>query len=386
MLMGSQGIHPQSKTVNLPVMDFTKKYPRKEVRLQDIAGIEYVPLETTADILLSDEDILSYVSGKYILVYAPRRGDIFVFNRTGKIYAHFNHRGQSGREYISITGAILDEKNEEIYVCSQSIQVYSLSGVYKRTLNINTLNERKVYNFDDNELLVYDEVFVDEPNRLRAMGYQYNTDPYSLISKKDGSLIFVLDIHLPKRYSNRFYQPLENNMYTVNTLYYPYSMFYGCDFVIADKSSDTLYLLSQNRKLTPLFVRKPSVHASEPRSIWFTGLTTDKFMLITNITLVNDAKGRGGKLPLYMYEFEKGELSDITILDDEFSNELNITRKWSPPFQSPATLEKNMTAELIWPSLLKRSLKAKRLKGNAEKLATKIDEDDNPVVRIVKFK
>ena len=122
-LIGSQVVSPQSKTGDLPVIDFSKSYPKKEIILQDMADIEYVPLETTDDVLLSERAVLSYVSDNYILVHEPERGDIYVFNRTGKIVSHFNHKGQSGREYIAIkdeigsNGTIFDEKNEEIFVC-----------------------------------------------------------------------------------------------------------------------------------------------------------------------------------------------------------------------------------------------------------------------------
>jgi len=385
-LIGSQVIISQAKTVNLPIIDFSKQYPKKEIILQDIADLEYVPLETTDDVLLSDKDVFACISDKYILVYSPQRGDIFVFDRAGKIYAHFNHKGQSGREYIVITGVILDEINEEIFVCSQNIQIYSLRGEYKRTLNINTvLNEKKVYDFDDNTLLVYDDILVDQPERLRAMGYKYNVNPYSLISKKDGSLISILEINLPQRYSNRSYVPLENNMYTINILYYNYSINYGRDFVIADKSSDTLYLLSHDRELSPLLIRRPSVHTSEPRRIWYTVLTTHKFMLISNLTLTNNSGSKVGRTPSYLYEFETGGINDVSILDAEICNDFNITRNWSP-FNSPATFTKNMTAELIQAPTLINSLKKKRLKGNVEKLAMALDKEDNPVVRIIKFK
>lgn len=47
LIMGSQVVSSQSKTGDLPVFDFSKNYPQKKLRLQDMAEIEYVPLETT---------------------------------------------------------------------------------------------------------------------------------------------------------------------------------------------------------------------------------------------------------------------------------------------------------------------------------------------------
>jgi hypothetical protein len=375
--MGSQVISPQSKKGDLPVIDISKNYSEKKIRLQDIADIEYIPLETTDDVLLSGNAVLSCVSDKYILVHEPLRGDIFVFNRTGKIYSHFNHKGGSGREYswMGEAGTVFDEKKEEIYVCSQSIQVYSLSGEYKRTLKKNTIeNDTKVFNFDDEALLVYDDIIIYPGIK------DNNKNPYSLISKKDGSLISVLNIHLPERYSNRILQIEDNNRWSVGKLYFSYSMYYGQDFVIADMSSDTLYLLTQNRKITPLLTRKPSVRASaDPRIVWITLLTTDKFILIGKIPL--DFKSRGGRIPILMHEFDTGETSRVSIIDAGY----NLSG-WGPG-RSHA-IAKNMTAELIQAPSIIDDYKNKqlKLKGDFEKFVMTLDKDDNPVVRIIKFK
>jgi len=371
-LMGSQLMSSQSKKGNLPVIDFSKNYPTKDIRLQDIADTEYIPLETTSDILLSDNAELSFVSDNYILVCEPLLGDIFVFNRTGKIYSHFNHKGQSGQEYPWIRYAIFDEINEEIFVCNQSIQVYSLSGKYKRTLKINTLqNESVVYNYDNESLLMYDDVIIDS-------GFEHKTKkkPYRLMSKKDGSLISLLNFHFPKRYSSRILQKDGKNERAIQ-MYFPSNVYYGHDFMIADISSDTLYMLTQNKKITPLLVRKPSVHASEPRKVWTTLLTTDKFMIIGAVVL--DFTSKGGKFPAWIYEFKTGKIYKEDISDSE--SERGIWRIIS----SPATA-KNMTAQLVQAPSIINAYKRKQLNGKVEKFIKTLREDDNPVLRIIKFK
>lgn len=95
LLLGSEVVSSQSKAGNLPIIDISKQYPKKEVCLQDVADSEYVPLETTDDVLLSGIATLSAVTNKYILIHEPRQGDIYVFDRKGKLYSHFNHLGQS---------------------------------------------------------------------------------------------------------------------------------------------------------------------------------------------------------------------------------------------------------------------------------------------------
>jgi hypothetical protein len=231
----------------------------------------------------------------------------------------------------------------------------------------------KVFNFDDEALLVYDDVVI-EP------GLEGNTkkNPYSLISKKDGSVISVLDIHLPERYSTGIAIIEENNKWRAAHIFFKgYSMYYGRDFMIADMSSDTLYQLTQNRELTPILTRKPSVHASEPRIVWVPFLTTDKFILIGLIPL--NSNSGGGRIPVLMYEFETGETSKLSILDAEFDME-----RWGPG-DSPA-IAKNMTAEMIQAPSIIEAHKKNQLKGDIEKFVMTLDEYDNPVVRIIKFK
>ncbi|MDR2147943.1 MAG: 6-bladed beta-propeller, partial [Tannerella sp.] len=377
-------------TEKLPVIDLTKTYPKKEQNLRDMADIEYIPLETTDDVLLGERTTLSAVTDNYMLIHDWERGDIFVFNRAGKIVSHFNHKGQSGREYQMIggvssnsIGTILDEKKEEIFVCSNSIQVFSLTGEYKRSLPINTIrNNSKVFNFDDETLLLYDDFVLDMTNPRNA-----KTNPYSLISKKDGSLIAALDIYLSKRYSTMSEQEQERGKTWTTMIIFPSNMCYGNDFVIADMSSDTLYLLTQNRKLTPLLTRKPSVRASsDPLIIWTTLLTTDKFILFGKVPINLSLKGGGGKAPIYMYEFGSNEISEVSILDSDVIRNMNYSwnRQWNMG-QAPA-VAKNMTAQLIWPGQIINAYKAKRLNKEMVKFAKTLDADDNPMVRIVKFK
>ncbi|MDD3359855.1 MAG: 6-bladed beta-propeller [Parabacteroides sp.] len=371
-LMGSQVMSSQSKKGNLPVIDFSKNYPTKNIRLQDIADLEYIPLETTDDVLLSERAVLSSVTDKYILVYEYVQGDIFVFNRNGKIYAHFNHKGQSGQEYPWIRYAIFDERNEEIFVCNRSIQVYSLKGKYKRTLKINTLQyESTVYNFDDNALLVYDDLNIDP-----GLKFKPKRKPYRLMSKKDGSLISALNIDLPKRFSNRIAK-IEKNSWSGIIMYYPSSIYYGSDFMIADISSDTLYMLTQSKKITPVLVRKPSVHASEPRNVWTIILTTDKFMIIGEVLL--DFNSKGGKIPTFMYEFKTGKINKVEFLDSE-------SERGTLSFGSSPAIAKNMTAQFMQAPSFINIHKKMTLKGNAKKIIMPLNEDDNPILRIIKFK
>ena len=377
LLAGSQGM--QSQSGSLPVVDLSKNYPLEKLRLQDMASVEYVPLETTDDILLSGNAALSAVGEKYILVHEHQLGDIYLFDRhTGKLKFHFNHKGGSGMEYTWIkNGTILDEKAEEIYVCSQYIQVYSLEGKYKRTLKINGFDhDMKIFNYDDESLLIYDDIVI-EPGREK----QTAQTPYRFVSKKDGSQVYSLPIHFSNRISTALVKQ-ENNGWRPLRFYYPQNTLFGSDIMLMDVSSDTLYQLSSGKRLVPIFTRKPSVYASEPRNIWMPLLTTDKFMLFG--TLLLDFNSGGGKIPKFMYDFKTGQMKKISIMDHELNYGIRGPREWDSG--SGTAIAKNKSAEFVSAPAMLEAYQKKRLKGNGNEVAKNLLEDDNQVVRILTFK
>ncbi len=196
------------------------------------------------------------------------------------------------------------------------------------------------------------------------------------MSKKDGSLISLLNFHFPKRYSSRILQKEGRNERAIQ-MYFPSNVHYGHDFMIADISSDTLYMLTQNKKITPVLVRKPSVHASEPRKVWTTLLTTDKFMIIGAVVL--DFNSKGGKFPAWIYEFKTGKIYKEDISDSE-------SERGALNYNSSPAIAKNMTAQLVQAPSIINAYKRKKLEGKVEKFIKTLREDDNPVLRIIKFK
>ena len=128
----------QKESDGLITVDVSKSYPKKELILQDLFDIEYVPLETTDEMLT--EGHIQYISDNYMIFKNLGRmaGEIFIFDRQGKAVRKINRLGQSGEEYLNILGVDYDEQADELFVNShylRKIQVYDLEGNYKRSLN-----------------------------------------------------------------------------------------------------------------------------------------------------------------------------------------------------------------------------------------------------------
>ena len=120
----------------------------------------------------------------------------FVYDRkTGKAIRKINRKGQGAEEYNFISGIILDENNDEMFVncaAAKKIYVYDLSGNFKRSFaHPKDTEYMDVLNYDKDNLICYDASVYYKDGQSREEGKSY----HSLISKKDGSV--TRDIYLP---------------------------------------------------------------------------------------------------------------------------------------------------------------------------------------------
>lgn len=151
----------QKESDGLITVDVSKSYPKKELILQDLFDIEYVPLETTDEFITTGN--VRAVGEKIIVTKNNGRldGDIFLFDRTtGKGILHFDHLGQGGEDYTNILEILLDEKQGEIFVnnhYSRKVVVYDLEGNFKRSWkhNSDTFYDQ-IGCFDEDYLICHD--------------------------------------------------------------------------------------------------------------------------------------------------------------------------------------------------------------------------------------
>ena len=185
-----------------PTIDTNKKYPFKEIILNDLADITYIPIETNNHVLINNGiNALSHFSDKYIIIVNYKSYDCYIFDRNGKIINFFNHKGQGPNEYLNIIGITADEVKKEIYIVDHPqkhrILVYSFDGDFIRTLSLpSNTTIGTIHNFDKETLLCEDN------NHKNG-----NKKPYFLLSKQNGRIINELNITFNKeRISPRFYQ------------------------------------------------------------------------------------------------------------------------------------------------------------------------------------
>ncbi len=360
----------QTGAKSIPLIDKTKSYP--EYKAKPDMDIKYVPLETSKDVLLGQDFRIYYLSDSLILGLNWNMGDVFFFNMEGKAISQFNQK--DGLGYNRIGYAVYDNNAKEVYILDKVLRkifVYTKDGTLKRSFKMpRNLTFVRIENFDNNLLLAFHE---------HAMGLiePEQRNPYVFISKKDGSVVLQLNIHLDK--ANPRYL-MSGNLCTTYGNTEEGNCKFGNEFYLSNKSMDTIYHLGRDQVLTPVFSQTPSVF-SESHLISGIITSTDKFIVFH----------------IYPFDLEKekkrietgnsmsGAYNSKYILFDKNTKQFYQLKNWNYPsdhLDAPA----NTCVRKLESYRLVEKYKLGLLIGELKEVASKLKVDDNPVVEITRFK
>jgi len=364
----AQSAYPGKKP--LPVLDKTKSYPSKKLDFE--TEVSYVTLETSKDILMGSACNLNYISNEKIILTDKIRGDVFIFDKDGKIHSSFNQKGGLG--YTFVTFVAYDEKKSELFILDHipnKIFVFSEKGVLLRSFRMpKDTHLSEIYNFDDKTLLA-----LNEPR----YGSTQTTKPYFYLAKDNGKIVGYINIELDK--VNPVSKKPGENGYGFSFGHYgiPDNCKFGDDFILANRSMDTVYLLKQNKTLIPLFTQIPSVYADHPTAA-SVGMITDQFLKICvssydleeALEIKKSGKRWRPKFGNFIFDIETG-----AFFEDSEKGEFTVYKVDTP---------KNQCYRLMQAINLVKANKKGLLKGELKEIASRLDIGDNPVLKIEKFK
>jgi len=354
-------------------VDVTKSYPKKELILQDFMDVEYIVLETT-DEFITQGQVMGI--GKEVIVIRNQisDGDIFLFERNGKGLRKFNRLGQGGGDYTSITGIVLDEDNGEIFVndhpYAKKILVYDLFGKFKRVLNHKEGELYvQVHNYDDGNLICRHNDVVGT-----------NCQTFSIISKSNGST--TKEIQIPVNSEKKSatvriaYQGGGAVILGLRHLYHSMIPNHNT-WVLAEHSSDTIYKYLSDESLCPFIVRVPSIQSMNPEVFLFPGILTERYYFMQNFKKEQD---EGYTTTELVYDKQEKNIFNSTVYNDDYTNK-------SPLSMIRATVN---TEIAFWAKLeayeLIESYEKGELSGRLKEIAAGLDEEDNAVIMLVKYK
>ena len=365
---------PQS-TTGIPVVDFEKEYPQKDLLVSENADVEYVRLETTDEVLLDGlAGLYLSVTDRYIVTNNSKEGRIFVFNRQGKHLYNFMRKGNSGEEFMYAKKVRVDDKAEEIFVLDarNKVLVYTLDGKFKRVLDLpKDMRADDLWNYDNEWLLSYDNYNLDREGLTCA------EQPFFLISKKDGQ-VKRIGVNAKDRIGPRIYFE-KNGQRGVMAVSMNYIYKNGDEFVLSELGNDTVFML-KNDEISPLLVRTPGSKDKDVRSMMSAPLKLGDYIEV--VEAPKELKMESGKIEtksVYL-NLKTGECFDLNLKDDVNFVEPSAVRS-SEYVEAP----KNHILSMPNTDRLFRWKEEGKLKGKLAEMVDEMKEDDNPILIIYKF-
>ncbi len=359
----------------LPIIDVQKTYPKKKVKLQDIAEVEYIALETT-DNLLWKGGVTTF-SDKYITNYDITSGNLLLFDRAGKGLKHINRQGNSGEEYLPYSSIILDEENEELLVNDvrkHKILFYDLAGNFKRVIDLpDDQFYSEMYNYDHSRLIVYRQKREDDI-----------INSYFLLSKKTGEIEREIIIEpngrklSPMHFVDRNGQRVMFAFQTfVISTAYP-------KLVLNEISNDTIFTLEPSMKLKPLVVQIPNRASMNPEIFLFYAMDSRDYLFLYTVEKTFNKETRDFPQKKLMYNKKEQMVYEQDLYNEDYERENPFTI--SPQKTSFSSSNSNIFVTTLNAADLIEAYKNNKLKGKLKEKASRLDEEDNPVLMIVKMK
>lgn len=367
----------KENTDSLPIADFGKEYPEKDLLVSENAEVEYIRLETTDEVLLDGiASLYLSVTDRFIVTNNMQEGRIFVFDRQGKHLHNFMRKGNSGEEFVFANKVRVDDKAEEIFVLDirNKVLVYTLDGKFKRVLDIpKDMKADDLWNYDDEWLLAYDSYNLDRE------GLTCSEQPFFLLSKKDGQ-VKRIPVTAKDRIGSRIYFEKDGQMGVMNVSFnYIYKN--GDEFILGELGNDTVFMLKQG-EVSPLLVRTPGSKDKDVRSMMCVPFKLGDYIGVAEAPKKLELENTKLSTKDVFLNLNTGEECKLALKDDINFVEPTGIRHNNERVEAP----KNY---ILWMPDTDRLFQWKeegKLKGKLAEMVEEMTEDDNPILIIYKFR
>ena len=366
----------------LAFIDVTKNYPEKEISLTDIADVTYLYLNSDDDDYLYSGSI-SYITKNTVVVYSRMSGDVLFFSRDGTPKSRFNRKGQGPEEYVNAFTFIYDEIADDLFVSRMfDIMVYSSKGQFKRkiTLPEGLRVDGRMVSFDERSLFLYNsgnDVIRAESNEAGLSAENYNITPFYLISKSDGEVLDYVEIPYVPIFLGIYLDGQQIPGFTTRLVKSPEGV------LLSSFETDTIFLYSHDKSLTPILYKTPSVGSTDPKIYLNNCLERGQYQFI-EVCTVRAGDVYPGVFPVTHYTRNKptGEVvRPKFFLPDYEGKEFIIS-----PRGVGNIYEEGYYFELDLFEL-KQAYHDNKLSGKLKELVAILNEDeDNNVFMLVEFK
>ena len=385
LLLSCAGSSSQSLSNELIEIDVKKEYPKKDILLNDIAEITYIPLETNDSSVIHPHFEIS-LSTDTIIVSDYFQSRLFFFNKKGSYLGGFKRCcGQSGEEYQSINLFTVDYTQKELYVYDRfflsRIFVYDFSGNFKRRIKLpKQVWFRHLYVYDDKNLIGYSKW--SWHGKFDGKSDIVEKNPYYFIDKQTG-VMSPVPITIQKRICDDVkFRDEKTGEIMLTSLYMDPMLKTKDGFIIADPSLDTVYHYVNN-VLTPIVAFKNRDMEENLVDLHSVKFCSDRYLLLEvqkkevdydHKTLVEHPNR------LLFCDRETQEISEATLYISDKTSKLRTDS------YDVSEIPNNMFVTLFAVDYLKWLLEQGSLKGDLKKIAESSDEEANSMMMVARFK
>ena len=342
--------------------DMRKEYPAKDLYIQDIADVEYLPIETNDSMLWLGREI-NYVDDDIIMAANDKSGVLFHDRKSGKALYSFHRKGNGPEEYRVLSSVAYDKEKNEVFVLdmmSSKYYVYDDKGKFIRKFIAE--GKQRPYRFF---LCGNDELV------------EYNAEnTYTRRSRKDGKTLEVFTFGDNPNFGLAFNK--DNLRYNMAT-----NMFIKDNdgYILSAFASDTTWLFTSEMKKEPIGVRTPSVLSMEVPKFLLPIKNTPNYYFMYAVE-------RSEEYPVDMYMIDKNS-NQIYWLKNMLKNKDCINHEVDLDLSGricDANIPTDLSIQALGALGLIKANEDGRLSGKLKEIADNLDEGDNPVLMIMKFK
>ena len=360
---------------NLIEFNIKETYSKKKILLQDIADISYIPLETTNDYLWENRTNLGSISKDFIICYSDK--NILIFDGSGKVQRKINRYGNSGEEYISISTLLTDESEQELFIYDMNknqILVYDFQGTFKRSFTCSPdIYYQQIGLFGTDMLICY---ILEE---IEENIFTY----FILISKQTGETIKKITIPYKKWIDHSITTRIKDGTRAISKAYIPLVPSDN-NWLLTELSADTVYLLTPDTLLTPVFTKNPSVQSMQIPVFVHAAKKTQRYFFFHTVKKEYDfEKGIGLPETSYLYDDYKKQFYLQDIYDTNYVAEKKIDIQ---PVLTQYNTDNNAMIKVLQADDLIELYHEEKLKGKLKNVAALLQEEDNPVLMVIRFK
>lgn len=367
-----------------PQIDVNADYPVKDICLQDVAKVSYIPLETKDDFLLSDAIGFTEVSSGGIV--CTNADKVYLFHPDGRTRFVLDKKGEGPGEYRFAPYVKVDWEREEIFAHDKdqkAVLVYSLDGNFKRQMKLGMpLREHDFVSDNNGHFVLYRE----KEGNLEEGKIEPPYRPVILLSQNDGKVDSLS--YLQDYYTTMFMKMnVGDNAFKIKIPDFVLKCLNG-EVYLNEVASDTIYRLV-GKDLEPFATRVPSVkndvegkYLLKLRGIasshYFFRLQEKEFSMGNRSGMyIHVSDGESKEL---MYDVKTGEICSPNLIHKEYQADISFD-----DFRFDIC-DENKAYMILQALDLIEALEAGELSGELKALAENLKEDDNPVLMLVEFK